>query len=625
MLHDARRILSLAWLGAALACGPKPAPEAPLGETKEESLRSGAAEEPEDTTPLQPAAAPSGVFVRARIKSPQGLLAAVSEAASSPVDLGRLLAEADPKAKRVLEQVIDLNGPIEGLAALHPVSSRDPFSVLSLSVRGVRAALRELDKSGVDTRQGPEGLHYFTWSDEPCLVGRSLGPSPARIVCADREESLEALQAYALRGFPTESIGDSDIAIRVLAEPLRRQYGQQLRGLRSLTGVAARQLHRDHPRFDNAVSDAVLGLVEELVALGDDLHGLDFDLWDRKGAFESQLALHLTGQSSWLVPTVLAWKERQAPAPELFRALPGSSTSAGYFRQLPKQRTEKLARVLGEVVAGGLEVKGVSRASSDKVASAVRAVLSSDRTAVYAQGPLERPSESGEKALRPAFTLWGVDQAEGEVLSILDGLAVLFQSAQLAKLEVEAELRPRFERRAKRLPSGTSAIIYEWELPARLQDDLGRDGLLASQLGGLAALGDLKRGYLAVHGAGKVTWLSIGPDLASVDRGLGAALAKGPDLTSQPELGLLLATPAVAGTFTRLASVVSLLTEPEAGRVQALLRATPHRGLVPLTTTHTLAAGERTTLAFSVRVPDEFTTDAAALALGWFAESRSAK
>lgn len=537
-----------------------------------------------------------------------------------------MLLESDARTGRILESVIDIDGPIEALVALHPMSGEDPMAVWSVSARGVRAALRGLDAQGVDTRQGPEGLHYFQLSGDECAVGRSLGRSPARIVCADRLESLDSLLAYALRGFPTEPLSDSVVAVRVVAEPLQKQYGKQLRGLRLLGGVAARQMHRDSPRFDAAISDAVLGVVDELVAVGEDVQGLDFDLWDRDGAFESDLVLRLTGKSSWLVTTSHEWAKNQGPAPELLRALPADATFAGYFRQPPKKQTERLARVIGELGAGGLESEGVARGTADRLGKALSQVFAADRTVVYAAGPLKEGT-LGPTA-RVAWSLVGVDQDRKQVLEIIDGFAAVLSDKQLAKLEIADGHLPQLARKNLKLGAGLSAIVYEWRLPPSVVSALerGTEELATEGVPGADAAGvqQLEHGYVAVMSASKTTWIAIATEREGLVESLGKVGGDLPRIGTSQELQELATRSALSASAVRLGGFVDQLApvlSPETLKnCQGALRTAPHRGAFPVTSFVSVNAGDATEIRLQAHVPDEFLTDLAALILVLSAE-----
>jgi len=615
-------------LGLHLAsCSKKPANAPATDSEAGEEKASSLAVEPEDTTPLEPAAAPPGVFVRARIKSPGALLSSLGQAASSPLDLRHLLLEAEDKAGRVVESIIDVDGSIEALVALHPVSEQEPMMVWSVSTRGVRAALQGLDAEGVDTRQGPEGVHYFDLSGEDCALGRSLGKSPARIVCADRAESLDSLLAYALRGFPAEPLSDSEVAIRAVAEPIQKQYGKQLRGLRLLGGVAARQVHRDHPRFDAAASDAILGIVDEVIAVGEDVQSLSFDLWDRDGAFEADWRLTLGGKSSWLVNTSREWAKAQGPAPELMNQLPADATVVGYFRQPPKRLTERLAKVTSELGAGALEAEGVSRGTADRLARTIGLILAADRTVVYASGPLV----AGAGSPRPAWSLIGLDQDRARVLEIIDGFSAVLSDKQVEKL-LEAEHRPQLKRKDMKLGAGLTATVYEWRLPESAlsalregTEELAEEGVVGGVVGADAkSLAQLERGYLAVLSRGGTSWIAVASDREGLVDSFRKVQADAPRLASSAEFAAFSAQPALWGSAVRLSGFVNqfapLLTADTLQTVQSALSVAPHRGAVPVTAFASVTASDTTELRWQMRVPDEFLTDTAALIVALSAE-----
>ncbi len=620
-------------LFGVLACAKKnsAAPETasrPPAEEREEAAASPQEQEP----PPPPADAPPGVVLRARIEDPEALVLAALEAAASPVSLEELLQEAPQRVRRLLTKVVDIGASVEALIALNPVADQEPFAAWSLAARGTRPVLSALDKARIEFREGPGGIFYFSFEGSPCALGRSRGPSAARVTCANSEEALRELVAYMLRGLPDESLSDASVHVEVLMAPLRETYGRQLRRLRLLASVFARQMHQGNEKLDRAISDAAVGLAEEFSALVEDVERFELDVWEKDRDFDLSLRLVQKGQTSWTASALRAASRKAAPAPAQFRSLPKSASAASYFRTLPEGQTEEISRVLADLLDGGLQTQGLSSRGSARLAGALTEFLFAERTAVSALGPPASVGDGEDRRLSSAWSVWGTDRSAKEVKSLLADLSAVISSREFQKLLAEDDSRLIFKRRSRPLRGVTEAVVYEWKLPEEAMQLLDWNRLLR-RYAGAHVTDDLEQkwlssnqGYLAVRAAGDMTWMAMGSDAESVAQGL--RLVTSPEveeLEADPSVAPLLKVPSVSAGFVRLGGLFASLgrsfPKEMAETLPDMLRDAPHRGRTPVTYSVRVASEEHLETDLVFHVPAEFITDSAAVVTMAFAES----
>lgn len=607
---------------AALGCGSRQPPPAETAQQADDGTGSQASKL--EAPPPEPAPTPSGVLLRARVKNPEALANAATEAASSPIGVRQLLEGASPEGRRLFDEVLDPSAPVEALIALNPVTGRDPFAAWSVSARGTRPVLAALDREQREFREGPGGVFYFQVSEWPCAVGRSRGPSRARIVCADREESLQALSAYMLRGLPDEALSTAAVHVELLGAPVLETYGRQIKQLGLLASVAARQFHQGDEALDRAISDAVRGLAAELGDLVWDVEKVEFQVRERDRNFEVSLRLVQKGQKSWTAAALTAASGTQEPAPAMFRALPATASAASYARWLPKERTLGVRETVTELIRGALGHQGLSPGSSKRLAEAVTDLALSEQVAVAASGPLVVQGGGADAGLGPAWRLWGTSRPHTEVNAGLGALASVISSREFQKMMTTNGESLTFKRMAAQRGILAGAVVYEWKVPEDLAQLLDWSGALKH-----AGVADSKlretafdggHGFLAMKELGGETWLATGRTLQMVSDGLGALEAKDRQtLADRSELASFLSIPSVSGGFVQvsgvLGSISALIPAELARRVPGMLEDAPHAGRVPATYTYRIQTGGSLETSVAMHVPAEFITDAAALAL----------
>jgi hypothetical protein len=597
------------------ACGgaAKPAEGAP-----DQSAES-VAPAPAPLPPLEPAAEPAGVVLKLRVKSPGKLVDGVVGLAAIPFDWRRALAEDSPLGPG-LERAIDLNAPLEAFVVLSSIAGREPSEAVSIGARGVDQVLAALSAARIEAVEGPAGLHYFPIDGSACLVGRSLGPSAARVVCSSAEPQLLEVQDYALRGLPREELSDAAVFVEAYAAPLREVYGRQLRSLQLLASVGARQLQLDHPKFDRAVTDAAVGLAEEVALLAEDADRLRFELRDREGGYVAVGTVELAGDRSFSAAAIGDLARRMGPAPPQFGALPATVSAAAYGRTLPATRTARVTSVLAPLLGGFAEAKGVSAPTVQRLERVVQTLGRYEGVSLTASGPLAQVRAGDSALLASTYTLWGVEVRQSEVEVVLRDVSSLLSSRELREL-LELEEMPSLRSKGTAVPGVPGARVYEWALPKSWAEPLGA---LAEGGAGLDATAErvaaLSRGYLVVAALDGFTWVSSGREVEAAAEPLRAMRARGTErLAEVGGLDALRERPAVAAGFTKIEGFVgsfsAALPAELARSWPSLLSSTPRRGQVPTSHVVEASVGAKTELRATVDVPEGFVADLAALVI----------
>lgn len=601
-----RVLLSCALL---LGCGPKGQAEP---QTPEEQAE-GSAQTEKELPPPEPAAAPAGVFLRARVKSPQSLSEALADAAASPVTVEQLLDRVAPQIKQWLGTTLDPKGSVDALVSLNPVVGRRPFTAWSFASFGVRPVLASLDQAQIEFDEGPSGVYYFAFEHYPCAVGRSRGTSPARIVCADRAEALEALVDYMLRGFPDEQLTESAVHAELITEPLQAAYGSRLRQLQVLSPVLAAQLHQGEERFDQALTDAVTALARELIALAEDAVRVDLDVWVKDRTFETNLAFTQRGKNSWVADAATELSRVQGVAPALFRALPASVSSASYYRALPKQKTTEIAETTGILLEGALVNRGLPESRAAALSKPLLEMLFSGHDGVIASGPTLLSGEDEDRKARAAFRIWGTTRPLDELEKNLESLAQGLSSRDMRNLMKESDAELSLLRQRKGMKGVVGSSVYEWKLSKSLARVLALSAveLPAGNVGDAFGGGE---GLLTLMSHAGFTWMVIGETSTDVQQGIDALRSEGGELVgAQPQYDKAKETPAVYAGFSRVGALLGwmspILSPSEAQLLVEGIANTPHQGRVPMTHfVQTRVAGTVVT-TFSLWTPPEFLTD----------------
>src|SRR5262249_41020685 len=147
--------------------------------------------------------------------------------------------------------------------------------------------------------------HRRRKSEKPfCVLTSSVGPTPGRFVCGQRERDVETLRSYLTRTLPKRDLGTADLHVEVHMAPVVDVYGPAIRqGLHMGAALAPRKLQIGEPTFDRAIERMASGLSDELGALVDDIDSASIDLTMAADGATGTGSLRLKGQQSWTAGT----------------------------------------------------------------------------------------------------------------------------------------------------------------------------------------------------------------------------------------------------------------------------------------------------------------------------------
>jgi hypothetical protein len=570
---------------------------------------------------LEPAPAPKGTFLWGRLKNPAGLADSVIAATAIPLNWRAELEDRVPN----LTSVIALDAPVEVAFALDDNPSRQPHGVVSFGVGSEGVVLAELEREGISVRSEGEGERWFSLEDVSCALGPSLGATPVRVVCSDDDASLAVLLPYALRGLPREELSDAEAHLEFRAAPLKAAYGSQLRSLKLLASVAARQVEIDNSRFDRAAADALLALADEGIRLARDLERVTLQLRARQaGDYELSLSGSFEGRSSWTASSVELLGQTQSVPPDLFWKLPATSSGASFARTLPKEQVSAIHGNLVELLGGWLEHQKLGEKTRVRIERFVMDMLAYDGVFVSATGPVVPLSTSSGTQLGAAWQLVGLEADAAGYKKRIDELALVLSSADLRKAAgTEAQWIPELKARGA-LADRPGSAIYEWQLKGGAVDQLvlglshgggGRELENAAQL--------LQHGFLVVVPDGGRTWLAWSTERSQLDAPFQVLFKSGsPRLETVSGLTPLREKASAVSGFLRLEGLVGPISAelaPERAKSwEALSRGLPYGGKVPVTFHVRAEPGQKSTIEIVERVPHEFVADLTALLIQTF-------
>lgn len=616
-MYSSRMKQAQLWSAAAVvafatACGgAKPTPNGPTPVTEAPAVDEGASV-PENVD-LSPVAAPPGVFVLGRVKSPSGSLDTVSKWAKLPMDWRQMIAEEEPG---ILE-VVDLDAPLDFVMAVDSsnlFAGFEPQVAFSIGVVSMDAALERAREDGKGATRLRPGVYRI---DDDCAVAASRGKAPARIVCGDGSKSLDALLDYVTRGLPDEKLGDADARLEIHAEPLRKMYGGMLeRGRAVVVPTILNELQIGDPRFDRAMAEAVHALADEVLDLIFDADRVVISLSaDRNNqSIEAEATFALKGSRSWVAQTLNERGKRAAAAPEIFWSLPRGSTSASFAHGGDPKRFEPIRGRLVDLADAGLAKMQAPPRVRQSLVRLIETLPSNSASTAYAGGSLggqvdlksmTRPDRNREMVRQGiGWHVVGIDTAAKDYSKFLDDVRRVATSRDfkryLSSTGFPMDEYPEVRRRAARgrgLSPGTQA--YEVVVPgavfaskwAQPPNDKGK------------ALSVV----LVVMPDGKRTWFGLSADEKLLTSKLAQvrSSAKADGKISKAGLEQLQKTKVLSGGFSTLQSAVEGFGPMTTGVLRTvgvdlkkMASRLPNRGRSPMIYTVTTGAGPSLTLRF---------------------------
>jgi hypothetical protein len=581
-----KRFALAALAALPLGCGGSMTPAGQPG--SQDPAVTQASSEPDAPPDLAPVAAPAELFAVGRIKNPAKLVDTFASWSKLPVDWRRMLAEGEPG----IERVVYLDAPIDLCAALDPGGSGgmpQPFAVVSVGLTSLAGAVEFARRKGEGTRQIRPGVHRLEGRSPSCAIAASVGKAPARMVCGDRAEDVDALLGYVTRGLPNEQLGSGDLHFELRVEPIRKRHQREIRQLKLLAPFAVRDLSIDNPRFDRALKEAAHGLAEELVLLIDDVDRLTGDVWVKEdtGLIESQWKLAFQSSESWAAQTFGEISARAMPAPESYWKLPADAGSASFSVGSDPKRGEKIRRTLAELLDGWLEHEKVPRRVRDSLVALVEELWKTDAGSVYASGALPPDPQAATETKRArdevrrmiGWHLFGIADKPEPFKKYLGNVVRAYNDPQLRqtlqkRLDLDAKDLPKLSTRpARGLPAGS--VVYELSI---VLDETDKKPLSV---------------LLVVVPRGQTTWFGLAADEKALVQKLDGVLKGSADgsLAGRPGLGTLKTGRFVSGGFFSLLGLHgsmqwSLLEKRGMGSgfdAERVLASMPHGGKTPMT------------------------------------------
>lgn len=569
--------------------------------------------------------APADLIAVGRLANPATVIDTVAAWAKYPIDVRALVSKNKPEAAALL--VYD--APVEFAVALDNKGLGNfpqPFAVVSIGVSSVEGTVEFAKRQGQSVRMQRPGVYQIAKGKSPvCAVAASIGKAPARLVCGDRQEDIDALLGYATRGLPTENMGKADLHIELRADPLRRRYSKDLRQLKTMAApFVLSEMSLDSPRFDRALADAVHGVADEVLSLAEDIDQIRIEAaLDKSGnVLETTTAFKFRGQSSWTVQTMVDAAKRSKGVPEMFWKLPKDSELATFGVGANAKRYDAIRKTLAELMDGALEKEKVPRKVRDQLSDVLLDTWTAEGDFVYAHSELMGSGAPGKPgsalAIRDSIRSrlgWyviGIDDKPAKYKGYLDKVVKLYNDAQLRQLldkrmKVKGTDLPKLSARPARGLAG-GATTYELVLTSAFFGKL--DG--AEKGARVPPLSIV----ITVLPDGDRTWIGLSADEKLLNTKLTEVKKGDATLASREGIGQLKTARGVSGGFFTAGNLVKSAADSiaDASDIKKALNAMPHHGETPVLMWTTVSAGAGPNVLWTLRVPRAVVEDIAAIA-----------
>lgn len=561
---------------------------------------------PEAPPVLEPVAAPPELFAVTRIRNVARLADVGVRWTSLPVDWRNMVEKELPGIGRV----VAFDAPVD-VAAMLDRSSIEPrvFWAFAIGVSSPEAAATYFRDKGESVVRRGIGV-YAVRGPVDCVVTPARGAAPARLVCSDGMDSVDALSPYMARGLPTETFGTSDVHAHVTADPFRKRYGSELALIKTM-GVPflLRELELGHPKFDRALRSVMYDFADELIALAKDVQRIDLDasLSPREDAIDVHAMLTMNGQQSWTAQAAVRAAAAGGPAPDFFWRLPKDATAASYSVYADPEHTRGIAASLGQLLEGWLDYNELPENRRRPLVDAFVEVLTTNARSAYTSLPASSEGSSSTDTTKPLVGehLFVLDHGGDRLQRFASELVKSMNSrpfrerlvkSKLLKAEQVPTSRERAPKGKKEGPAGSKT--FEFEFPANAfapesaavtpPSPAARTKKNQAAGGKPGKKPDAKtRVVLVAVPDGPYTWFGFGTDEAALlERLLEAKAGNGSTLVLRDGLGPLHTDRAVSAGFSSLAALAAALDTgrfsnggPDLTRNLARL---PHRGEVPI-------------------------------------------
>jgi len=588
--------------------------------------------EPPLDAPLTEVARPESVFAIGRWRDPATTADTLMDWSNLPFDWRRLLQAKEPE----LYRLVAWNAPVDLVVALDPAEDQagPPLvAVISAGVNSLDDAVAFVREYGESVTQRQPGVYRIGDGGEAsCALARSFGPTPARVVCGERERDLDLLLPYATRGLPKEDLGGSELHLELRVEPIRREYGRSMRQYIAMAlPEELRPLSLGVPRFDRALADAVHGLADEALALVEtaDRVTLDLDALAQAGTVQVATGLKLQSAESWTAQTIVHDAERAGPAPGEFWRLPADSSLAGYSVNGDPKRLADIRRTVAELLDGWLSHEKAPPALRNRLVAIVHDSWIDDGWVVYSSGEVKpdaalkgdasaRRREIARRAI--GWHIWGLPNRPASVKRYLDEIVSVYRGPQFTKFVtsgsgIRRDELPKLSARAERgagLPAGSRT--YEFVVPASTFAVYSVDA-------GKRTGGTPLPVYLTVVPDGDRTWVGLSADAKHLRQKLVTVLRAPREQTLQGRGGLtsLRQGKHVEAGFTSLSGLAGsallwAMADEDEPKTDLFAHA-PHGGQTPWFFTANATAAPSPQYEIKATIPKEALQDLLAVAM----------
>lgn len=588
-------------------------------EQPERSATVAASEDTEEdlASDLTPVAAPEGLIMVGRWRSPAQTFDTVMGWSGVPLSWRTLLQRGAPGA----DAILSFDAPVEFAVVLDAnVAGLQPpkvSGVVSVGVTSLQATLDYAATQGEEVRRLRGQTYRVDLDDVACAISPALGKAPTRLVCGQDFGQVETLLPYATRGLPLEALSEADIQLEFRPEHVRRSYGTSLRQLQQLgAGVMLNELAIDNRRFDRALASAYRDLTNEALMLLDDTDRLSVSVDVDPKSEHATLAISadFRSSSSWTVGTFLTMNQRAMPAPRMFWQLPDDVVSAYYAVPVESRRYENIRNTLGDLVEGYLEQKGVPQRIRDQLAAILQ--TRADSVQVYGEGAVPSSAGGTMDAAQEFSANLGWHLLGFETLSAAEVSAVLQKAERVTMDPTTQKLlrdrvgldKPPTIRRGRAQGGGLPAGVAKWELVFTSADAKGGPQAKSAQL----------RLFLFVVPAAEGCWVGFAADEPLLRQKLAQVLAGKDSLERRVGLEALRRDRAVTAGFTSIRdfggpSALQALGVSHAQR-ERIFDSMPQHGQTPMLTELAVEPkGSGASVVWSLRAPKAVVQDVAAV------------
>ena len=550
---------------------------------------------------------------------------------------------------RKIAGLVALDAPVDVIVTLDPGTKvRTPLRAISVGLTSLDGAKVAIAPEGKEAPEIAPGLWRVKgeqrWS---CAIAASVGSTPARLVCAERDKTVEALAPYLARTLPSVDLGGPDVHMEARVDVLRKRYGASIQNsLRAAPGSFVTEYGSGLPKTDALLFDAATGVQEDVDRLFSDMHRITAELKSQRSGvcLRASADLDLSSTTSWLAQTFTDRADRSGPPPAIYWRQAKDSALALYGRGVdPARFTSVLAKTRAIVETGLAEGNFGTAAERKKIADVFNLPFGKDTNVVASHGsinvPLPDPAAKGG-ALKVAdatfvrmvgWTLLGADEGPAAMKKQLKALVDAYKQGG-----VQSALKKELGARdAKMLP-----VIKAGSAPASL--GAGAEALEITISNVEAPVPDepgkptptmtLKL-HILVMGDGETSWMAIGASKDELVKRLLAAKHDADDkaqLSSRAGLESLKSGKQMAGGFLsaglvgdKLGAFLQHMGTVEPGSLNAddvklgqSLLSLPNRGATPiLLTTNASANGASTRFSVALDVQQGTFEDTKALVI----------